>query len=54
MGETPQDPTTKHPQPEFAQQDQEPPGWTGPMDPRPDHGEDSYRGAGCCRTAQRW
>ncbi|MFH9655550.1 SDR family oxidoreductase [Streptomyces anulatus] len=46
MGETPQDPTTKHPQPEFTQQDQKPPGWTGPMDPRPDHGEDSYRGSG--------
>ncbi|MFC9266327.1 SDR family oxidoreductase [Streptomyces zhihengii] len=46
MGETPQNPRTKHPQPEFAQQDQEPPGWTGPMDPRPDHGEDSYRGSG--------
>ncbi|MDQ0701153.1 SDR family oxidoreductase [Streptomyces sp. W4I9-2] len=46
MGETPQDPTTEHPQPEFAQQDQEPPGWTGPMDPPPDHGEDSYRGSG--------
>ncbi|MFJ8885619.1 SDR family oxidoreductase [Streptomyces sp. NPDC102402] len=46
MGGTPQDPATKHPQPEFAQQDQEPPGWTGPMDPPPDHGEDSYRGSG--------
>ncbi|MGW8990975.1 SDR family oxidoreductase [Streptomyces zhihengii] len=46
MGETPQNPRTEHPQPEFAQQDQEPPGWTGPMDPRPDHGEDSYRGSG--------
>ncbi|WP_447035661.1 SDR family oxidoreductase [Streptomyces sp. DSM 118878] len=41
-----QDPTTRHPQPDFAQQDQEPPGWTGPMDPPPDHGEDSYRGSG--------
>ncbi|MFE6158060.1 SDR family oxidoreductase [Streptomyces sp. NPDC056486] len=46
MGDTPQDPQTKHPQPEFAQQDQEPPGWTGPMDPPPDHGEESYRGSG--------
>ncbi|MEV0124061.1 SDR family oxidoreductase [Streptomyces sp. NPDC050703] len=41
-----QDPTTRHPQPDFAQQDQETPGWTGPMDPPPDHGEDSYRGSG--------
>ncbi|MGW7411008.1 SDR family oxidoreductase [Streptomyces sp. NPDC054863] len=50
MGDTPQDPTTKHPQPEFSQQDQEPPGWTGPMDPPPDHGEDSYRGSGLLRN----
>lgn len=28
-----QNPVTKHPQPEFAQQDQAHPGWTGPMDP---------------------
>ncbi|WP_369212668.1 SDR family oxidoreductase [Streptomyces flavofungini] len=41
-----QDPTTRHPRPDFAQQDQETPGWTGPMDPPPDHGEDSYRGSG--------
>ncbi|MCI3928247.1 SDR family oxidoreductase [Streptomyces sp. AN091965] len=43
--EEPQDPTTKHPRPDFPDQDQEPPGWTGPMDPPPDHGEESYRGA---------
>ncbi|MBM7440238.1 SDR family oxidoreductase [Streptomyces sp. HB132] len=42
----PQDPTRRHPQPEFPQQDQEHPGWTGPMDPPPDHGEDSYVGSG--------
>ncbi|MFI6642416.1 SDR family oxidoreductase [Streptomyces sp. NPDC050504] len=42
----PQDPKTAHPRPDFLQQDQEAPGWTGPMDPRPDHGEDSYRGTG--------
>ncbi|MET9118404.1 SDR family oxidoreductase [Streptomyces longwoodensis] len=41
-----QDPTTQHPQPDFASQDQPHPGWTGPMDPPPDHGEDSYRGSG--------
>ncbi|MGV9255147.1 SDR family oxidoreductase [Streptomyces sp. NPDC003697] len=41
-----QDPTTQHPQPEFPQQGQEHPGWTGPMDPPPDHGEESYRGSG--------
>ncbi|MER7344967.1 SDR family oxidoreductase [Streptomyces aurantiacus] len=42
----PPNPADKHPRPEFPQQDQEPPGWTGPMDPPPDHGEDSYRGSG--------
>ncbi|GAA3785803.1 SDR family oxidoreductase [Streptomyces phyllanthi] len=41
-----EDPTRKHPRPEFSQQDQEHPGWTGPMDPPPDHGEDSYEGRG--------
>ncbi|MFF8369890.1 SDR family oxidoreductase [Streptomyces lydicus] len=40
----PRDPVTAHPQPEFRQQDQAHPGWTGPMDPPPDHGEESYRG----------
>ena len=43
---TPRNPVTKHPQPEFPQQDQSHPGWTGPMDPPPDHGEESYRGSG--------
>lgn len=42
----PVDPVDKHPQPEFPQQEQEHPGWTGPMDPPPDHGEESYRGSG--------
>ncbi|MEV6655003.1 SDR family oxidoreductase [Streptomyces sp. NPDC051219] len=42
----PQDPVTRHPEPEFPQQDQPHPGWTGPMDPPPDHGEESYRGSG--------
>jgi len=40
------DPTAKHPRPDFAQQEQSHPGWTGPMDPPPDHGEESYRGSG--------
>ncbi|MEU9313644.1 SDR family oxidoreductase [Streptomyces sp. NPDC048256] len=39
-------PTDKHPQPDFPQQDQEYPGWTGPMDPPPDHGEETYEGSG--------
>lgn len=42
----PEDPVSKHPQPEFPQQDQSHPGWSGPMDPPPDHGEDSYEGHG--------
>ncbi|KIF66193.1 oxidoreductase [Streptomyces sp. AcH 505] len=40
------DPVDKHPQPEFPQQDQRHPGWSGPMDPPPDHGEESYAGHG--------
>lgn len=40
------DPTEKHPTPDFPPQDQPHPGWTGPMDPPPDHGEESYRGSG--------
>jgi NAD(P)-dependent dehydrogenase (short-subunit alcohol dehydrogenase family) len=34
------------PKPPFAPQQQEVPGTTAAMDPRPDHGEDSYRGSG--------
>ncbi|MEU1039474.1 SDR family oxidoreductase [Streptomyces sp. NPDC005551] len=41
-----QNPVDKHPQPDFPQQEQQHPGWTGPMDPPPDHGEESYRGSG--------
>lgn len=44
--ERPHDPTDRYPQPDFPQQEQDHPGWTGPMDPPPDHGEDSYRGHG--------
>ncbi|GAA2096257.1 SDR family oxidoreductase [Streptomyces albiaxialis] len=40
------DPVTRHPRPDFPAQDQPHPGWTGPMDPPPDHGEKSYRGSG--------
>ncbi|MGW7265219.1 SDR family oxidoreductase [Streptomyces sp. NPDC054842] len=41
-----QNPVDKHPQPDFPQQEQQHPGWTGPMDPPPDHGEESYKGSG--------
>ncbi|MER5550507.1 SDR family oxidoreductase [Streptomyces sp. NPDC002793] len=44
--EGPQDPNRLHPRPDFPQQDQTHPGWTGPMDPPPDHGERTYRGSG--------
>ncbi|MFJ5533883.1 SDR family oxidoreductase [Streptomyces sp. NPDC093261] len=42
----PQHPGEQHPRPDFPRQDQPHPGWTGPMDPPPDHGEDSYQGSG--------
>ncbi|WP_420309229.1 SDR family oxidoreductase [Streptomyces sp. YS-B37] len=35
----------RQPEPDFPQQDQQHPGFTGPMDPPPDHGEASYRGS---------
>lgn len=38
------DPVIRHPQPPFPDQEQDHPGSTEEMDPRPDHGEDSYRG----------
>jgi len=41
-----QDPTTKYPKPPFNNQSQPWPGLAGKMDPRPDHGETSYRGSG--------
>ena len=37
---------TYRPEPPFAEQQQEVPGTTDQMDPRPDHGEDSYVGYG--------
>ena len=42
----PQDPTTKYPKPPFAEQSQPWPGLAGKMDPKPDHGEKSYKGSG--------
>lgn len=41
-----QDPTTKYPKPPFKAQSQPWPGLAGKMDPRPDHGEKSYKGSG--------
>ncbi|MBL6453682.1 SDR family oxidoreductase [Belnapia sp. T6] len=40
------DPRAKYPKPPFAKQSQPWPGLASKMDPRPDHGETSYRGSG--------
>ncbi|MER9140747.1 SDR family oxidoreductase [Mesorhizobium sp. M0051] len=39
-------PRQKHPQPPMPEQQQDMPGYTDEMNPRPDHGEQSYRGSG--------
>ncbi len=41
-----QNPVTQFPRPPFRPQEQQWPGLAGQMDPRPDHGETSYRGSG--------
>ena len=41
-----EDPTTKYPKPPFKEQSQPWPGLAGKMDPKPDHGETSYKGSG--------
>jgi len=41
-----QDPITKHPRPPFKSQSQSWPGLASQMDPKPDHGELSYKGSG--------
>ena len=40
------DPTTKYPKPPFKSQSQPWPGLVSQMNPRPDHGETSYKGSG--------
>ncbi|GEL43986.1 dehydrogenase [Methylorubrum extorquens] len=40
------DPISKYPKPPFKQQSQPWPGLAGRMEPRPDHGEKSYKGSG--------
>jgi NAD(P)-dependent dehydrogenase (short-subunit alcohol dehydrogenase family) len=40
------DPTGKYPKPPYKKQSQPWPGLASRMDPRPDHGEQSYRGSG--------
>ncbi|UYO51456.1 SDR family oxidoreductase [Rhodopseudomonas palustris] len=41
-----QDPTSKYPTPPFERQSQPWPGLASKMNPRPDHGEQSYKGSG--------
>jgi NAD(P)-dependent dehydrogenase (short-subunit alcohol dehydrogenase family) len=41
-----EDPTRKYPKPPFKGQSQPWPGLAGKMEPRPDHGEKSYKGSG--------
>ena len=41
-----EDPTTKYPRPPFPEQHQAWPGLASKMQPRPDHGETSYKGSG--------
>ncbi len=41
-----EDPTTKYPKPPFQEQSQPWPGLASKMNPKPDHGEKSYRGSG--------
>lgn len=41
-----ENPVSKYPQPPFKRQTQPWPGLAGKMDPKPDHGETSYRGSG--------
>ncbi len=40
------DPTSKYPKPPFERQSQPWPGLAGKMNPKPDHGETSYKGSG--------
>lgn len=44
-----QDPTTRYPRPPFQEQSQPWPGLASKMNPRPDHGETSYKGNGRLR-----
>src|SRR5687768_7566007 len=41
-----EDPTSKYPKPPFKEQSQPWPGLAAKMEPRPDHGETSYKGSG--------
>jgi NAD(P)-dependent dehydrogenase (short-subunit alcohol dehydrogenase family) len=43
---TMQDPTVQYPRPKFPKQKQDEPGLAKEMTPKPDHGEESYKGSG--------
>ncbi len=43
--ERPQDPKSQYPEPPFPEQQQEAPGTEADLEPRADHGQDSYEGA---------
>ena len=43
---TMQDPRHQYPRPPFPRQPQPAPGLVAKMEPKPDHGEESYRGHG--------
>ena len=47
------DPTRKFPKPPFPEQKQPWPGLASKMQPKPDHGETSYKGSGAWRVAAR-
>ena len=42
----PQDPKTAYPEPPFPEQQQEPPGTEAELQPKADHGQETYRGSG--------
>ena len=47
------DPTKRYPKPPYKGQSQPWPGLASKMDPRPDHGEDSYKGSGRLKGRKR-
>src|SRR3977135_3306870 len=48
-----QNPVDKYPKPPYSKQSQPWPGLASKMDPRPDHGEESYRGSGRSPAARQ-
>src|SRR6187399_1841317 len=44
--DTPRNPVTRYPSDDFPRQEQTQPGLTSATEPRPDHGEQTYRGSG--------